>query len=69
MLKKHCCICQKIITNGFDLCESCLNEYGRDKTQYPEWLKFLIADNNREMRQERRINQHEISFTDMGLYD
>lgn len=68
-MQKHCCICGKVITNGFDLCESCMNEYGRDKSQYPEWLKFLIADNNRERRQERRINQHEISFTDMGLYD
>lgn len=68
-MQKRCVICGKVITNGFDLCESCLQEYGRDKSQYPEWLKFLIADTNRERRQERRISQREISFTDLGLYD
>jgi len=68
-MQKHCVICGKVITNGFDLCESCLQEYGRNKSQYPEWLKFLIADTNREIRQERRINQHEVSFTDLGMND
>lgn len=68
-MQNRCVICGKVITNGFNLCESCLREYGRDKSQYPEWLKFLIADTNREVRQERRISQREISFTDLGLYD
>ena len=68
-MQNRCVICGKVITNGFNLCESCLREYGLDKSQYPEWLKFLIADTNREIRQERRISQREISFTDLGLYD
>ena len=68
-MQNRCVICGKVITNGFNLCESCLREYGRDKSRYPEWLKFLIADTNREVRQERRISQREISFTDLGLYD
>jgi len=44
-------------------------EYGNNRSEWPDWLKFMIADMKRERRQEYRIDQHEISFTDLGIYD
>jgi len=32
------------------------------------WLKFLVNDMRKELRRERRIDEHEISFTDLGVY-
>jgi len=68
MINKRC-ICGKVITSNFDLCANCMAEYGKDRSEWPDWLKFMIADMKRERRQEYTIDQHEISFTDLGIYD
>lgn len=61
------CVCGKCITRG-DLCNICLNIYGANRSEWPEWLKFLVNDMRKELRRERRIDEHEISFTDLGVY-
>lgn len=63
------CVCGKIITSQYDLCANCLAEYGTDRSLYPDWLKFMIADMKRERRQEFRIKQHEVTFSELGLND
>ena len=47
------CICGTSIPMGRDLCASCLNEYGRAKMLWPKWLKFLVADRQREFDYDR----------------
>mgnify|MGYP003612360394 FL=1 len=51
------------------MCANCMAEYGKDRSEWPDWLKFMVADMKRERRQEYTIDQHEISFTDLGIYD
>lgn len=63
------CVCGKIITSQYDLCANCLREYGTDRSEYPEWLKFMIADLKRERRQEFRVKQHEVTFSEFGIND
>ena len=61
------CVCGKCITRG-DLCNICLNIYGAVRSEWPEWLKFLVNDMRKELRRERRIDEHETTFTDLGVY-
>lgn len=66
-MSKKCCVCGKIITNSYDLCNKCLSEYGKDRTEWPEWLVFLVADTQRLRYQRTVILQHEITFSDIGF--
>ena len=67
MLSKRC-VCGKVITSQFHLCDNCQAEYGLDRAKWPEWLVFMVADLARERRQDERCNEHEITFTDLGIY-
>ena len=69
MQSNRCCICGKVITNCFELCANCTAEYGLDRTEWPEWLRFLVADMKRERRQDALIEKYEISFIDLGILD
>lgn len=62
------CICGKVITSRFDLCSRCIDEYGTNRSEWPDWLKFLISDMKREAYQEKQIDKHEITFTDLWRY-
>ena len=63
------CVCGKVITSQYDLCANCLKEYGYNRSEYPEWLVFMIADMKRERRQEFNIKQHEVTFSELGIND
>ncbi len=63
------CVCGKVITSQYDLCANCLREYGTNRSEYPEWLVFMIADLKRERRQEFIIGQNEITFSELGIND
>ena len=65
---RHSCACGKLIIGKNELCAECLSIYGAIRAKWPEWLKFLVNDNKRELRRERRIDEHEITFTDLGVY-
>ncbi len=64
----HKCVCGKNIVGKNELCAECLSIYGADRAEWPLWLKFDVNDMRRELRQERRIDEHEITFTDLGVY-
>jgi len=67
MLNNKRCICGKVITSNFDLCSKCLQQYGTNRDEYPDWLKFFIADLKRERREEAIIDRQEITFADLGI--
>lgn len=67
-MSKKCCVCGKIITNSYDLCNKCLSEYGKDRETWPEWLVFLVADTQKEKYQKIKILQNEVTFSDLGLH-
>jgi len=62
------CACGRCFTGKRELCAECLSIYGADRAEWPEWLKFLVNDRKRELRQEARIDKREITFTDLGVY-
>ena len=62
------CVCGKVITSNFDLCNKCLAEYGADRSKWDEWLVFMVADLKREYRQQRTIDEREIPFSELGIY-
>ena len=67
-MKTKRCVCGKVITSNFDLCDNCQAEYGADRSSWPEWLVFMVADLKREYRQQRIIDEHEIPFSKLGIY-
>ena len=62
------CVCGKVITSNFDLCDKCLAEYGADRSKWDEWLVFMVADLKREYRRQRTIDEREIPFSELGIY-
>lgn len=69
IMQSNRCICGKVITSGFDLCSNCTAEYGDDRTEWPDWLRFMVADLKRERRADALIECNEVSFTDLGILD
>ena len=67
-MKTKRCVCGKVITSNFDLCDNCQAEYGVDRSLWPEWLVFMVADLKREYRQRKIIDEHEIPFSKLGIY-
>ena len=63
------CVCGKVITSNYDLCNSCLEQYGKDRSEWPEWLIFTVADLKRERRQERIARDKEMTFSELGFYN
>ena len=62
------CVCVKVITSNFDLCDKCLAEYGADRSKWDDWLVFMVADLKREYRQQAVIDEREIPFSELGIY-
>ena len=61
-----CVACDKtLITWRFAICRDCEKVYGNKATEWPEWLRFRWNDIQRQRRRERRILQHEISFSEL----
>ena len=66
-MSKHC-VCGKVITSQFDLCGKCESEYGLDRSKWPEWLVFMVADIKHEFEQDKAIRSNEVTFTGLGLH-
>ncbi len=62
------CICGKIITSQFYLCSKCQDEYGIDRSKWPEWLVFMVSDMERERRQNTIARRKETTFSELGLH-
>jgi hypothetical protein len=54
MARRVCCCCDSPIGTKGHLCTDCLAEYGKDRTKWPEWLRFLVHDVQREAAYESR---------------
>lgn len=52
-MARHC-VCGKIITINSSLCNDCLKVHGTDRNQWPEWVRFLVAEEQKELDRERR---------------
>ena len=62
------CVCGKVITSQFDLCNKCQAEYGLDRSKWDDWLIFMVADLKRERRQQAIIDEREIPFSEVGIH-
>lgn len=47
------CVCGAPIRASNSLCPSCLDEYGRDPGQWPEWVRYLVREERREVDRAR----------------
>lgn len=45
----------------------CESEYGRSPLAWPDWLRFLWNDIQRERRREKRIMENEITLSDLSV--
>lgn len=57
-----CLVCQKHITWQFAICSICEKKYGNVMTQWPDWLRYLWADTQRERRRDKRQRNFEVPF-------
>ncbi len=55
------CICGKHVLPHHNLCKECFDIYGARK-EWPEWLKWLVSDVQREWSYENR--HHDLEFFD-----
>jgi len=55
--------CHNYVTNRFALCRECEEIYGKSPRTWPEWLRFLWNDMQREQRRERMIRRKEIPIS------
>ena len=62
MAHRKCLCCGSSRGIKWTLCTECLAEYGKDKAKWPEWLRFLVNDVQREIDDERR--HHELALFD-----
>ena len=61
MARFKMCVCgEKSIANRRDLCKDCLKDYGTDKDEWPEWLKFAVKDTQRTYDYDRRHDDLEV---------
>lgn len=61
----HKCIAcnKKRITYRFAICTECEKIYGNRARDWPDWLRFLWNDIQRQRRRERNEDTHEIPLT------
>ena len=56
------CVCGMPIPMDWTLCPECLEVYGDDVEEWPEWLRWLTADIQRELDWDR--NHDELPLPD-----
>ncbi len=64
----HKCLgedCGKWITYRFAICANCEQRYGNRAVGWPDWLRFLWNDIQRDRRRNKRIMKNEITFADL----
>jgi hypothetical protein len=67
MPRYHKCLagCGRRITWRFAICSSCENKYGNSARDWPQWLRYLWNDEQRERRQNTRVLTNEIPLVDL----
>jgi hypothetical protein len=59
---KKSCPCGTIIPNNWYLCKECLKVYSKNKSDWPAWLAFAVADTQRQWDYNR--THDEIAYND-----
>lgn len=54
------CPCGKRITGKTHLCKECKFIYGSNPVEWPEWLRFLVNDMERDLRRENDALNHNV---------
>jgi len=49
-----CVVCGKQITYSYDICYPCAKRYGGAYSDFPEWLKYLLRESQKERRRRSR---------------
>ena len=55
-----CPACLEYKPHNWNLCKSCLEEYGGVVDGWPDWLQFIINDNKRLRDDSVSEDEHEI---------
>lgn len=55
----RCCPCGHPIRGKAHLCQTCHEIYGEIRAEWPEWLKFMVNDIEREYSYECRVERRE----------
>lgn len=61
----HKCLgegCQKMITYRFAICASCEKIYGSKPLEWPEWLRYLWNEEQRERRKQKNRARVEVNM-------
>ncbi len=64
----HKCLgedCGRWITYRFAICAECEKRYGNRAVGWPDWLRFLWNDIQRDRRRNKRILKQEFTFDDL----
>lgn len=51
------CVCGKPISMKRQLCADCLEIYGDEPEEWPEWLRWQVNDIQRDINYERRHDE------------
>ena len=60
------CACGEHIPYSRTLCSECLEIYGVNRDEWPAWLDFAVADEQRKINYRR--NHDELEYDDEILY-
>jgi len=53
-VERLCAVCLKVIYNYGPLCSGCLALYGRNRRQWPDYVRLLVKLYEKEHNYERR---------------
>ena len=60
-----CPVCENPKFSRFRMCAECNSIYGDDQGEWPPWIAFLVADDNRLDWLDERLDEYEVSFSDL----
>jgi hypothetical protein len=59
--------CGKRITWRFAICANCEKTYGNSALGWPNWLRFLWQDEQKNRRRDKKIRKFEETESDLGF--
>lgn len=49
-----CAVCSKVIRSHGPLCFECMSKHGRTRSQWPDFVRFMVSDYEKQRHYERR---------------
>ena len=65
----ECPLCGATKPANWSLCVTCIEEHGEDRDEWPEWVTFLVSDNERLRWEDRRAFRFEMTLPPDVLED